>query len=92
VPCLTSSTRPETTWTRQQLIPLSVLALDLEAPAEGWTAYLHSSGIAVVADDIGRSAISRADARQLFTERRENEVRAREVTERQERQAIEQDR
>ena len=36
--------------------------------------------------------ISRADARQLLDERRENEIRRREVAERQERQAIESDR
>src|SRR5215211_6136553 len=61
------------------LLPLSHLALDLPEPAEGWPAFLSSRDIAVVADDIGRSAISRSDAKRLFTERRDNELRQREV-------------
>jgi hypothetical protein len=43
-------------------------------------------------DNVGRRSISRADARQLLSERRENEIRQREIAERQERQAIERDR
>ena len=58
-----------------ELIPLSHLALDLDVPPEGWTVYLEGRGIAVVADDLGRLAIARSDARQLFVERRENEAR-----------------
>jgi hypothetical protein len=38
------------------------------------------------------ASVSRSDARQLLTERRENEARAREVAAQQERQAIERDR
>ena len=52
-------------------IPLSVISLDLDTPAIGWTAYLTGRGIEVVTDDIGRPAIARADAKQLFDERRE---------------------
>jgi hypothetical protein len=75
------------------LIPLSVLSLDLEAPSSaGWAAYLTGRGIEVLVDDLGRSAISRVDARQLFDEHREAEARAREVVERQEQAAIERDR
>ena len=75
------------------LIPLSVLALDLaESPVGGWVAYLAGRGVPVLADDIGRLAITRADARQLFDERREAEAHAREVAARQERQAVERDR
>jgi hypothetical protein len=76
----------------EQLVPLSALALDLPVPAESWPVYLHERNIPIVVDDIGRDAISRAAARQLFTEHCENQVRARELVERQERQAIEQDR
>lgn len=77
----------------EQLVALSVIALDLPEPSGvGWAAYLADRGIAIVLDDLGRSAITKAAARQLFTERRENEVRAREVAARQERQAIESDR
>jgi hypothetical protein len=84
---------PAVTDPAEDLIPLSVLRLDLpDAPVEGWPAYLAGRGIEVGVDDIGRSAISRADARQLFDERREAGGRAREVAERQEREAIEQDR
>ena len=58
------------------LVPLSVLALDLSAPSVGgWPAYLAGRGIEVVADDLGRDSITRADARRLFTERREAEAR-----------------
>jgi hypothetical protein len=74
-------------------IPISYLALDLNAPAVGgWPAYLAAKGIEVVADDLGRDAISRADARQLFEEKRADEARAREVAERREQQLIQQDR
>jgi hypothetical protein len=72
------------------LVPLSVLALDLAAPSVGgWPAYLAGRGIAVVPDDIGRLAVSRDDARRLITERREAEARGREAAERQ---AVELDR
>jgi hypothetical protein len=74
-------------------IPLSVLALDLpEPPAGGWAAYLTGRGITVLTDDIGRPAITRADARQLLDEHRENEARKREMAARQEREAVERDR
>jgi hypothetical protein len=75
-----------------ELIPLSVLELDLPAPAAGWLIELDRRGIEVVTDDLGRASITRADARQLFDEHREAEARAREVAARQERQAIEADR
>jgi hypothetical protein len=45
------------------LIPLSHLALDLPAPTTGWPVELDRRGIEVVTDDIGRKAISRADAK-----------------------------
>jgi hypothetical protein len=78
--------------TAEDLVPLSVLQLDLDPPAGGWDAYLTGRGVDVVVDDIGRKAISRADARQLFDEQREAEAHAREVVERQEREAVERDR
>src|SRR5215216_5761920 len=78
--------------TSADLISLSVLQLDLAAPAEGWPAYLSSRDIAVVTDDLGRPSISRGDARQLFDERREAEARQREALAQQEQRAIEQDR
>jgi hypothetical protein len=74
-------------------IPLSHLELDLDPPsAGGWTAFLNAKGIEVVVDDLGRKAISRSDARQLFDEHRAAEARKREVLERQERRAVEADR
>jgi hypothetical protein len=69
------------------LVPLSVLALDLEPPPIGWTVYLAERGIAVVADDIGRSCISRSAARELVAERKAAQERAREVAEAREREA-----
>jgi hypothetical protein len=74
-----------------QLIPLSVLELDLPAP-ESWSAYLADRGISITIDDIGRAAITRDDARRLFDEGREAEARGREMAAEFERQAIEQDR
>jgi hypothetical protein len=64
------------------LIPLSVLERDLPAPTTGWHLELDRRGIPIVTDDIGRPAITRADARQLVTERKEAEARQREAAER----------
>jgi hypothetical protein len=60
-------------------VALSVLSLDLDPPTTGWPAYLAGRGVPIVEDDLGRPAIARADARLLFEERREAEVRAREA-------------
>ena len=49
-------------------------------------------GIEIVLDDLGRSCISRADAKTLFIEQREGEARKREMLDRNEQRAIEQDR
>ena len=62
-----------------ELIPLSHVVLDLDAPAVGWDAYLTGRGILIVRDHIRRKAISSADARQLFDEQREAEARRRDV-------------
>jgi hypothetical protein len=70
------------------LVPLSHLELDLPAPPIGWAAGLAEKAIDIVTDDLGRLAVSRADARRLFEEKREAEQRAREMAERNERQAI----
>jgi hypothetical protein len=45
---------------------MSVLALDLPAPGDGWSAFLAGRGIEVVTDDIGRKTISRGHATMLF--------------------------
>jgi hypothetical protein len=68
-----------------------VLELDLSAPPLGWNFYLAGRGVEITLDDIGRAAISRADARQLLDEHREAEARNREVMERREQQFIQQD-
>jgi hypothetical protein len=73
------------------LIPLSVLELDLPAPATGWLIELDRRGIAVVADDIGRDSLTKDDARELITEHRENEARKARHREETERRAIEAD-
>ena len=62
-----------------QLVLLAELERDLDAPGGGWRADLVGRGVPVVEDDLGRPALSRSDARQLFAERREAEVRRREV-------------
>jgi hypothetical protein len=53
-----------------ELVPLSVLELDLPAPGDGWAAHLAHRGVEIVLDDIGRAAVARSDARMLFAERR----------------------
>jgi hypothetical protein len=73
----TDTEKVSTPVTLSDLIPLSVLSLDLQPPQEGWTVYLEGRGIAVVTDDIGRLAVARSDARQLFAEKREAEAKAR---------------
>jgi hypothetical protein len=73
-------------------IPLSILELDLPAPTIGWAAGLAEKGVDIVTDDLGRLAVSRADAKRLFDEHREHEARAREVLARNEAAAIEKDR
>jgi len=50
-----------------QLVPVSVLALDMPARAGG---SLDLSDVAVTVDDLGRPAVSRADARLLLAEYR----------------------
>jgi hypothetical protein len=57
-----------------QLIPLSVLSLDLSVPVEGWPSFLAARGIEVTRDDIGRMAVARVDARQLLTEQRDRDA------------------
>jgi hypothetical protein len=56
------------------VIPLSVLQLDLDAPVEGWLVHLNAKGVEVTLDDLGRMSIARVDARRLFTEKREREA------------------
>jgi hypothetical protein len=76
----------------EEPVPLSHLGLDLDVPAIGWVFYLTGRGVSVLVDDLGRDSISRVDAKQLLDERRQAEIRRREVAERQEQQAIEADR
>jgi hypothetical protein len=73
-------------------IPLSHLELDIDAPGNGWAAHLAEKGINVVLDDVGRLCVARGDARQLFTERRQHEARAREIASANEAAAVERDR
>jgi hypothetical protein len=75
------------------LIPITHLGLDLpEPPVGGWVAYLTGRGIEVVTDDIGRPSVSRADAKQLFDELHQNELRKREMAAQLDLQAVERDR
>jgi hypothetical protein len=70
------------------LIPISHLALDLAEPAIGWRAFLADRHIPIVTDDVGRDAISRDNARQLFDEKRAHERRQHEAAVRTEQAAI----
>jgi hypothetical protein len=76
----------------EPLIPVSVLALDLPAPAVGgWHAYLAAKGIRVVGDDLGRDCVARGDAARLFGEKREDEVRQAALRRLAEQEAVEAD-
>jgi hypothetical protein len=78
---------------REPLIPLSVLALELaDAPADGWTVWLAGRGISIEFDDLGRRAISRADAKQLLDAQRQNEIRRQDQAARLEAAAVAADR
>jgi hypothetical protein len=73
------------------LIPLSVLSLDLPVPPIGWVAYLNNVGIEILTDDVGRASIHRHDARRLFDEHREAEAVKAELRAAAEQRAIEAD-
>ena len=62
--------------TAEQPVTLTELERDLPAPAAGWAAELDRRGVAVVLDDLGRPSITRAAARDLFTEHREQQEAA----------------
>jgi hypothetical protein len=75
------------------LIPVSVLALDLNLPSNGsWLDYLASKGVEVTDDDLGRPSVSRDDARRLLAEQTLAEARRREMWAQQEAAAVEADR
>jgi hypothetical protein len=77
----------------EPLVPLSVLSLDLPEPSVGgWPLELARRGIEIVVDDIGRDSISRADAKQLILQKREDEARKRAFLAQQEQEAVEADR
>jgi hypothetical protein len=77
--------------THDDLIPLSVLRLDLD-PGEPWPLFLGRRGVAVRPDRIGRDAITAGDAQRLIAERRSDELRKRAVLKSQEEEAVEADR
>lgn len=74
-----------------ELLPLSVLSLDLPEPSFGWPRYLTGRGIEVVSDDIGRLSVGRADARQLLDEHREREAQLAQHSAEIEQRAVEAD-
>jgi hypothetical protein len=57
-----------------ELIPLSVLRLDLD-PGEPWHVFLGRRGVVIRPDHIGRDSVSSGDAARLIAERREHDVR-----------------
>jgi hypothetical protein len=56
-------------------VPLSVLALDLAEPVEGWPNFLGVRAITIIPDDLGRDCVSRQAARRLLDEHRERVLR-----------------
>jgi hypothetical protein len=75
-----------------ELIPLSVLALDLPEPVGGWAHELAGRGAVVVEDDLGRPSVPREVARALFAEHREQQEAVARRRAALEQQAIEKDR
>jgi hypothetical protein len=74
-----------------RLIPISELELDLPAPVTGWGIELDRRGIPITEDDLGRKAIARGDARQLFAEHRQAEAEKAQRRQESERRAVEAD-
>jgi hypothetical protein len=72
-------------------VPLSVLALDLAVPAEGWPNFLGRRAITTIPDDLGRDCISRGDARRLLDEKRETDLRQAALRRLAEQEAVEAD-
>jgi hypothetical protein len=72
-------------------IPLSVLALDLAEPVEGWPNFLGARAIAIIPDDLGRDSVSRGDARRLLDEKREADLRQAALARLAEQEAVEAD-
>jgi hypothetical protein len=72
-------------------VPLSVLALDLAEPVEGWPNFLGARAIAIVPDDLGRDSIPRQAARRLLDEQREQVLRQAALRRLAEQQAVEDD-
>jgi hypothetical protein len=72
-------------------VPLSVLALDLAEPAEGWPNFLGARAIAIIPDDLGRDCVSRQAARRLLDERREEQLRQAALRRLAEQEAVEAD-
>jgi hypothetical protein len=75
-----------------ELVPLSVLALDLPVPVNGWAASLHRQGFSLLEDDLGRPSVPRAVARSLFAQHREQQEAAARHRAEIERRVIEADR
>jgi hypothetical protein len=72
-------------------VPLSVLALDLAEPPEGWPNFLGARAIAIVPDDLGRDSIPRQAARRLLDEQREQVLRQAALRRVHEQEAVEAD-
>jgi hypothetical protein len=72
-------------------VPLSVLALDLAEPVEGWPNFLGARAIAIIPDDLGRDCVSRQAARRLLDEKRESDLRQAALRRLAEQQAVEDD-
>ena len=80
--------RPPIVANPSDLVPISQLELDLPAPVTGWLVELDRRHVVVLRDDIGRDSITRADARELIHEHRENEARKIRMQQQIDRQAI----
>ena len=50
-------------------IALSHLALDLDEPTNGWSAFFRERSIEMLEDDLGRPSLRREDARAVISER-----------------------
>ena len=74
-----------------ELVPLSVLALDVGVPALGWTHELGRHNIRTVVDGIGRECIRAEDARTLVAAHHEDQARRARARREAEEQAVKAD-
>jgi hypothetical protein len=75
-----------------ELVPLSVLALEIDTGQESWAVFLGRRGITFKPDAIGRDAITVGDAQRLMAEKRAHDLKVQALRRLQEEAWVEADR